>query len=119
MNSGLRMTDLSAMVRDRIHSDGLTLRGAADESGVSAATLSRVMKGNIPDTGTFASLVRWLNVPADLFIERDNEVSQLGKIEAHLRADRTLPKETAMALAALVKAAYGDFGKMAAERDER
>ncbi len=46
----------------------------------------------------------------DLFIDRDREVSEA--IEAHLRADHPLPPATAKALAALVRAAYDDFGNV-------
>ena len=110
--SPLRIAELAALVDNRLVRDGLKLREAATQAGVSAATLSRVLNGKVPDTATFAALVRWLGVSADLFIDRDREVSGAEAIEAHLRADRTLPPATAKALAALVRAAYADFGNV-------
>jgi transcriptional regulator with XRE-family HTH domain len=115
--SPLRLAELAALVDNRLARDGLKLREAAAQAGVSAATLSRVLNGKVPDTATFAALVRWLGVSADLFIDRDREVSGAEAIEAHLRADRTLPPATAKALAALVRAAYADFGNVAADKE--
>jgi transcriptional regulator with XRE-family HTH domain len=114
--SPLRIAELAALVDNRLTREGLKLREAATQAGVSAATLSRVLNGRVPDTNTFAALVRWLGVSADLFIERDREVSGAEAIEAHLRADRTLPPATAKALAALVRAAYNDFSNAKAGR---
>jgi transcriptional regulator with XRE-family HTH domain len=107
--SPLRLAELAALLDNRLTRERLNLREAAAQAGVSAATLSRVLNGRVPDTATFAALVRWLGVSADLFIDRDREVSGVEAIEAHLRADRTLPPATAKALAALVRAAYADF----------
>lgn len=115
--SPLRIAELAALVDNRLARDGLTLRDGAAQAGVSAATLSRVLNGRVPDTTTFAALVRWLGVSADLFIDRDREVSGAEAIEAHLRADRTLPPATAKALAALVRAAYADFANAHAHAD--
>lgn len=109
-DSPLRMERFAALVESKLSRDGLTLREAAEATGVSAATLSRVVKGNVPDTTTFAALVTWLGVSADTFIERGEPASGAEAIEAHLRADRTLPPSTAAALANLVRAAYADFG---------
>ncbi|MBQ0994887.1 LacI family DNA-binding transcriptional regulator, partial [Micromonospora sp. H61] len=89
--SPLRIAELAALVDNRLARDGLKLREAAAQAGVSAATLSRVLNSKVRDTATFAVLVRWLGVSADLFIDRDREVSGAEAIEAHLRSDRTLP----------------------------
>jgi transcriptional regulator with XRE-family HTH domain len=93
----------------------LKLRDAAEQSGVSAATLSRVLNNKLPDTRTFAALVRWLGVSADLFIPATRKATTPETIEAHLRADRTLPPELAGALADLIRATYA--GHLAAARD--
>jgi len=111
-DSGVRVEELAAMVRARLDQDHLKLRDAAEQTGVSAATLSRVLNNKLPDTKTFAALVRWLGVSADLFIPTSKAASVPETIEAHLRADRTLPPELARALADLVRATYA--GHMAA-----
>lgn len=108
----VRIEELAAMVRARLEQQGLKLRQAAEQTGVSAATLSRVLNNKLPDTRTFAALVRWLDVSADLFIPTRAATSTPEMIEAHLRADRTLPPELARALADLVRATYA--GHMAA-----
>ena len=85
----VRVEELGAMIRARLDQDGLKLRDAAIETGISSATLSRVLNGKLPDTKTFAALVRWLGVSADLFIpSRRQAQSTPEAIEAHLRADR-------------------------------
>ncbi|MFI0411828.1 helix-turn-helix domain-containing protein [Actinomadura sp. 3N508] len=103
-----KVDELSAMIRARLERDGLKLREAAAEAGVSAATLSRVINGSLPDTRTFAALVRWLNVSADLFIPQSSTTSVPEVVEAHLRADRTLPPDLAKAIADLVRVTYAN-----------
>jgi transcriptional regulator with XRE-family HTH domain len=115
-DSPLQLAELPSLINEKLNREGLKLRQASINSGVSAATLSRVIHGKVPDTATFAALVRWLGVSADRFIDRGDATPEqpLGGadlIEAHLRADRTLPPATAQALAALVRAAYADFGR--------
>jgi transcriptional regulator with XRE-family HTH domain len=112
----VRVEELGAMIRARLDHDGLKLRDAAGETGISSATLSRVLNGKLPDTKTFAALVRWLGVSADLFIPSRQAQSTPEAIEAHLRADRTLPPDVARALADLVRATYSSH--MAAIGDE-
>lgn len=113
----VRVEELAAMIRARLDQDGLKLRDAATETGVSAATLSRVLNGKLPDTKTFAALVRWLGVSADLFIPTRQPRSTPEAIEAHLRADRTLPPDVARALADLVRATYSSHMAAAGEAD--
>lgn len=107
-NGDVRVDELAAMLKAKMDQHGLKLRDAALQTGVSAATLSRVLNGrHLSDTQTFAALVRWLGVSADLFIGTRSAASVPETIEAHLRADRTLPPELARALADLVRAIYG------------
>lgn len=40
--------------------DGRPLRGAADEIGVSAATLCRIQKGHEPDADSYLKICHWL-----------------------------------------------------------
>lgn len=113
----VRVDELAAMVKAKLDQQGLKLRDAATLTGVSAATLSRVLNGKLPDTKTFAALVRWLGVSADLFIPARSTASVPETIEAHLRADRTLPPELARALADLVRATYSSHMAAAAGGD--
>ena len=114
-SDGVLVSELASMVRARLEQQHLKLRDAAEQSGVSAATLSRVLNNKLPDTRTFAALVRWLGVSADLFIPATRKATTPETIEAHLRADRTLPPELAGALADLIRATYA--GHLVAARD--
>ena len=89
------------------------LRQAAEEiGGVSSSTLSRIEQGNVPDLETFMRICRWLGVSADEFrpkatIKDSGEPPEPEEvIEAHLRADRTLPPEAIDALAQMIRFAY-------------
>lgn len=106
-----RIRELASAIESKLGHEGLKLREAAGQIGISAATLSRVINGKLPDTESFAALVTWLGVSADLFIPGPQRSTGPEPIEAHLRADRTLPPATANALAALIRAAYSDFGR--------
>ncbi|SKA85808.1 Helix-turn-helix [Prosthecobacter debontii] len=85
---------------------------AAEIGGVSAPTLSRVEKGNVPDVDTFMRLCRWLEASPDDFQTRASErtvgaeISSPERICAFLRADRTLQPDTAKALATMIELAY-------------
>lgn len=56
---------LIAYVREERTRRRLSLRGAADESGIPFATLARIEHGRAPDLLTFRRLVLWLRIPAD------------------------------------------------------
>ena len=80
--------------------------------GVSASTLSRIEQGNVPDLETFMRICQWLGVPADEFRLQDGSGNLSASpeaeevIEAHLRADRTLPAEAVDALSQMIRFAY-------------
>lgn len=100
---------LASMLRDKRGNKGL--RAIADEiSNVSFATLSRIEQGKIPDIDTFVRICKWLNVPTDTFIiynnELQEEVSTKDRVLAHLRADKTLSKDTANMLIKMIDLAY-------------
>ena len=86
------------------------LRATAEEiGGVSAATLSRIEQGKIPDVDTFIRICKWLNVPTDTFIEGDKEKktpSTKEQVVAHLRADSELSKDTVNMLIKMIDMAY-------------
>jgi transcriptional regulator with XRE-family HTH domain len=87
------------------------LRVLANEINVSAATLSRIEQGKVPDVDTFIRICKWLNVATDTFIaEASNSindvVSSKDQVVAHLRADRELSKDTVEFLIRLIDTAY-------------
>lgn len=52
----------------------LSLREAAKQSGVSASTLSRLLKGETPDMETFATLTHWLGADVSAFFDHEHTV---------------------------------------------
>lgn len=46
-----------------------SLRDVAEETGISAATLSRIEREMMPDLETYIKLCRWLDVPLETFVE--------------------------------------------------
>lgn len=55
---------------------GISIRDAARESGISAATLSRIERGAVPDIDTFRSLCFWLGESADVLLGLVSEDQQ-------------------------------------------
>lgn len=109
----------------------LSLRDVADETGVSASTLSRIENGTgKPDADNIARLTSWLDMPIDRVMVRksgDDEVSPVVYypheatpeiVEAHLRADRNLSEETANALAELFRVAYTRFASPESKKND-
>ena len=108
MQATLNTELLAGMLKNKRADKGL--RAIAMEIGsVSAATLSRIEQGKIPDVDTFIRICKWLNVSSDTFIVNDIEnklVSTKEQIVAHLRAERTLNKETINMLIKMIDLAY-------------
>ena len=102
----LTLQNLGTLVREKRGGHGL--REVAAKIGTSAATLSRIESGKMPDLQTFGKLCRWLEVdPASLLgvSPESNNRQQPGVAVAHLRARREIAPGTARALAnAIVRA---------------
>src|SRR5919106_6086488 len=94
---------LYAALDEQRKSRRLSWRQVANKAGVSPSTLTRLAQGKRPDVDGFASLVRWLNMPADQFLRGDGQPSQeepepMAVISALLPARRELSPERAEAL---------------------
>lgn len=108
MASQVNMDKLVAMIKAKRADRGLRV-AAKEIGGISASTLSRVERGDIPDLDTFVRLCRWLGVSTEEFLGTQSKGEQRPTpeiIEAHLRADRMLNPKTAAALARLVRETY-------------
>lgn len=123
----MRREQLGQLIRAKRLFEGLTLGEAALQSGVSAATLSRLERQTtgfgrrvrVPSTSTLAALSEWLGVSVDDLVksqagESARLIDEPGKaipdiVEAHLRADRNLDPETAAVLSRTFRAAYEQF----------
>src|SRR5260370_11415690 len=123
--------ELGRAIRRKREESELSFRDVADETGVSASTLSRIENGTgKPDADNIARLTSWLDVPMERILSgRHPEFEDTQAVvyypqepmpeivEAHLRADRNLTPETAAALSELFRVAYTQFSRSDAERN--
>lgn len=90
----------------------------AKQIGVSAATLSRVERGLMPDLDTFSRICRWLKVdPAEILGVKEVVVKRPAAA-VHFRKDQALRPVTAQALAEMILAAQRAFMVAEEERVE-
>jgi transcriptional regulator with XRE-family HTH domain len=122
--------ELGRAVRRRREELGLSLRDVANETSVSASTLSRIENGTgKPDADNIARLTGWLDVPMERILSgRDPKAEPTEAVvyypqeptpeivEAHLRADKNLTPETASALSELFRVAYTQFSRSPGEK---
>lgn len=86
-----------------------TWKRVADESGVSASTLTRISQGKRPDVDSLAALSAWSGLDVGRFVRSGSSKSEpepLAMISTYLRSDPRLNEEAAVALDEMVKAAY-------------
>jgi transcriptional regulator with XRE-family HTH domain len=85
-------------------------------ANISAATLSRVENGHMPDLETFAKICRWLGKDPRDFLGFEKEESTEPSAVVHFRKKRTVSKETAIALGELILAAQSALRARSADR---
>ncbi len=127
----VRREELGELIHAKRKRDRLTLDQAAQQCGVSTATMWRLERqGNAspgragrspePDTATLGRVTRWLGVSLDRVLDtsvspasdgiahaRDDSTPDI--VEAHLRADRNLDTQAAAALGRMFRLAYTEF----------
>lgn len=125
--------ELGHAIRRKREELGLSLRDVANETEVSASTLSRIENGTgKPDAENIARLTSWLDVPMERILARRQTNDEDAKavvyfprestpeiVEAHLRADRNLTSETAAALSELFRVAYTQFSRTEPDKSSR
>lgn len=95
----------------------MSVREAAQECGISAATLSRLERGNfsnLPDGSTLSKIAVWVGTSVSQLLQEETfemkvqpPTSTLPEmVEVHLRADKNLAPRTSKALADLFRALY-------------
>jgi len=118
----VRVDDLGRLIQEKRKAEELTLAEAAEQSHVSAPTLSRLERQSndtgkviIPDTRTLTALTQWLGVSVEQMLGIDTsshgEMSTPDIVKAHLRADRKLNSEAAEALSEMFRLAYTQFSR--------
>jgi transcriptional regulator with XRE-family HTH domain len=121
----INTAELGRAIRRRREELTLSLRDVADQTNVSASTLSRIENGTgKPDADNIARLTQWLDMPIERILHHGRDDVNDAKavvyyphestpeiVEAHLRADRNLSPETADALSQLFRVAYSQFSR--------
>lgn len=102
---------LATHLRNVIESKGLSLRAAAKEMGIGAATLTRLLQGaaneNIPDLSSLAKAAQWVGKSlSDFSVPQAKPTSTIADVEVHLRGLPGLAPQDVEALVAMVKASY-------------
>jgi transcriptional regulator with XRE-family HTH domain len=99
--------ELGPLIAARRAELGMSLRDAAQASGVPVATLARIERGRMPDLATFRLVIRWLGVPAERFFSPTERVESTPEaIAEHLSADPALPADAADRIAGIVRDLY-------------
>jgi transcriptional regulator with XRE-family HTH domain len=99
----LKIDELGQRVIDRRGPAGV--RAAAKEIGISAATLSRIENGHVPDLETFARICAWLGEDPSKFLGLPRTKTATMQASVHLRKKRTTSVKTATALGHMILAA--------------
>ena len=96
------------------------IRAAAGEIGISAATLSRIEHGRVPDLDTLRKVCQWLDVdPAGYLGEASkNRQEGLSSLQVVFKKDRAVTQATSRALGKLILAAYRQFSELDAAGHE-
>ena len=89
-------------------------RQVSEQTGVSVPTVSRVLRGHVPERENLLRLANWVDMPigaATTTRTRNHlvhapDVGTVQAVELHLRADKDLKGEDADALADLFRIAY-------------
>jgi len=83
------------------------VREAAKEIGTSAATLSRVERGHLPDVETFGRICKWLGVdPGEVLGTRQESSRPIASAQTHFRKNQAVNPKTAAALGNLIVKAH-------------
>jgi len=80
---------------------GKGIREAANEVGVSSATLSRIENGKIPDLETFGKVCAWLGDDPAMYLGLPTR-SATPKAQVHFKKGAAIKKDTAIALSEMI-----------------
>lgn len=109
---------LAQLAKKRRGDEGI--RATAKQIGISAATLSRVERGHVPDIDTFRKICAWLEVDPNEFLRVDTGSSKSEARPAasvvvipavHFKADAAPSPQAASDLAQLILAAQAEMAR--------
>ena len=88
---------------------GLTWKQVAEQSGVSASTLTRMAQGKRPDVDGLAALLSWGGLQADSFMDAvtATPADPLTQMTILVRGDQRLSSENKTMIEGVLRAVYG------------
>jgi transcriptional regulator with XRE-family HTH domain len=112
---------LATYLKNKMTSEGLSVRAAAKEIVIGASTLTRLLRGNsnenMPDLAVIAKAAQWVGKSlADLAPSKKGAPSTIADVEVHLRALPGLAAPDVDFLVGMVKAGYERAKKLRAEK---
>ena len=112
---------IATYLKNKIESEGLSVRSAAKSIGIGASTLARLLQGssneNVPDLAVMVSAADWVGKSlADFTRSKKPTPSTIAEVEVHLRALPELAPPDVDALVAMVKAGYEHAKKLRAKK---
>ena len=97
----INTAELTARLREKRFTQGLTLREAARAIGISPTTLSRVLRGTrVPDRESLLLLARWLNVSVEELTYGDTTIDHAQSEQCRLEQEEYTPETVARLLRA-------------------
>ena len=90
----------------------LNWKQVAEQSGVSASTLTRLAQKKRPDVDSLAALLAWSGLSADAYVVSGKErpkAEPLSQIATYLSSDPSLSDTGRLALMQVISAAYVQF----------
>lgn len=84
------------------HRAGKGIREAAKEVGVSAATLSRVENGKIPDLETFGKICHWLGDDPSIYFGLKPRAPEGPRAQVHFKKGTAIKPDSAKALSEMI-----------------
>jgi transcriptional regulator with XRE-family HTH domain len=114
--TGLDRDRLATYIRNKMANEKLSLRKAADLTGCSPATFSRLLGGQdneyMPDTATLSAIAKWLNKDlSDFESSKRPPTKSLEEVAVHLHALPDLDHEDAQFIMSVVQLLYDDKRK--------
>lgn len=95
--------------RIREHRAGKGIREAAKEIGVSAATLSRIENGNVPDLETFGRVCQWLHEDPAQYLGLKPVLRGTQSARVHFKKGAAIKQDSAKALSEMILLAHKAF----------
>ncbi|WEK04055.1 MAG: helix-turn-helix transcriptional regulator [Candidatus Devosia phytovorans] len=99
----IRLETLGAKVKQTRGAKGI--RAAAEEIGVSTATLSRIENGHLPDLETFRRVCGWLGADPSTVLGFEPSAKATPVTMVHFKKKKTQSQDTLRALGEMIAAA--------------